>query len=146
MSGPKTGRLKSRLSCVLGAAALFIICVWLILPRYPKSVSELIGSYVLDCDLVHEVVVVNAGGTYSQTVTIKETGETASSDGKWTFDPVDCYVRFDQHFMQTLNRPDALNPDYAHPSGDSVMSVEYWLGHLIIRGSPDPWPGWRKID
>jgi hypothetical protein len=146
MSEPKARRLKSRLSWVLGAAALFTILVWLILPRYPKSASELVGSYVLDCDLVREVVVVNAGGTYSQTATIKDTDETASSDGKWTFDPADCYIRFDQHFMKTLNRPDALNPDFAHPSGDFVVSVEYWLGHLFIGGTPDPWPGWRKID
>jgi hypothetical protein len=146
MIDSKRHRSRFWLLWLLLAVSLVATCIWFSVPRRPKSANEIGGTYVLDCDFVHEVVVVKSNGIYKQAVTIKATGETASSDGRWTFDPVNCYVRFDHHFMKTLNRPDELNPDYAHPSGDYVASVEYWLGQLTIGGSPHPWPGWRRVD
>jgi len=104
-----------------------------------------VGSYVLDCDLVWEKVDLEAEGTYTQNVIIKESLGGATANGKWSYDANDHCLTLDEHFMRTLNRPDEVDPDYAHPKGRTIMQPEYWFRRLGFRAIDD-WPGYWKVD
>ena len=84
-------------------------------------------------------------GTFTQTVRSKETGEVTQSQGRWTFDPHDRCLDMGGSFMNVLNWPDELNPDYARPSSMTVLAPEYWYGRLYLNGMIDSWPPRKKV-
>ncbi len=141
-----------RKSClVMGAVILFALLAWLCIPHTPKSAAELCGTYVLDCELIHGVLILCPDGTFAQTVIIKATSEKISSKGTWTYKTrVSSGLTFGDvvldAFVAVLEWPDELKPDYAHSQpGVAVLPVEYWFGELLIGGSVDSWPNWKKV-
>ena len=143
---------RTCLFAVVGAILLLSLLVYFCIPYAPKTAAELCGDYVRDCKLVHEELTLKPDGTFIQTVTIKATSDKISSKGKWTYEThtssglIFGDVIFENGFINALKWPDELNPDYAHPlQGISVIPAEYWFGKLIIGGSVDSFPDWKKV-
>lgn len=153
-----------RLIVVLGAILLSALIAYLCLPRAPRTMGELCGTYVLDCELVEEQLILRPDGTFTQTATIKATSEKISSKGTWTYSTRAKHgatfgdVTLDG-FVAVLEWPNELKPDYAHsPPGIAVLPAEYWFGRLILGGSVrrqlefpvsdrvDSWPDWKKVE
>ena len=137
---------------VLGGSFLLALFVYLCIPSTPRTAQELYGTYVLDCDLVHEQMVLNPDGTFTQTVSIKATGEKISSEGKWTYQTrksnglIFGDVTFNDGFVGVLEWPNELRPDYDQSkSGGGVIPAEYYFGQLELGGRVDSWPQWKKV-
>jgi hypothetical protein len=140
-----------RLIIVLGAILLLTLIVYLYLPYAPRTMGELCGTYVLDCELVKEELILRPDGTFTQTATIKVASKKVSSEGTWTYGTrlssglAVGDVTLDG-FVALLKWPDELTPDYAHSRpGIAVLPAEYWFGRLILGGRVDSWPDWKKV-
>jgi hypothetical protein len=145
---------KRRLLFALIFAGSFLLglFVYLCIPSTPRTTQELFGTYILDCDLVHEQLILNSDGTFTQTVSIKATGEEMSSHGSWTYHTrksgicIFGDVTLEDGYVGVLEWPDKLRPDYAHlKPGTAVIPAEYYFGQLELGGQVDSWPQWRKV-
>ncbi len=113
---------------------------------HPRTAAELYGTYALDCRLVHGDLILHADGTFTQTVTIKATGDVASSKGKWTYDPTHHYLRFRGCFLKLFEWSDELYADYANPPpGWTVIPVERWFGRVVLGDKFGARPAWEKV-
>lgn len=135
---------------MLVAISFLAILAYMCSPRAPKTVGELCGTYVLDCELTAEELVLRPDGTFTQTITIKSTSERISSKGKWTYRTHTTRgQRFGDvtldGFCAVLKWPDELYPDYSHAHpGISVLPAQYWFGRLTL-GGVDSWPAWKRV-
>ncbi len=135
----------------IAMAMVFSLYVWF--PYAPRSVSELSGTYVLDCDLAREELILNVDGTFAQTAIIKATRQFATSKGTWKYSTrvskrlTFGQIRFSVGFMNVFNGFGELNPDFANPKrpGATVMGAHYWFGHIVL-GMADALPYWQKVD
>jgi hypothetical protein len=137
---------------VCGGSFLLGLFVYLCIPSTPRTAQELVGTYIRDCDLVHEQLVLNHDGTFTQTVSIQATGEEISSHGAWTYQThtsggcIFGEVTFRGGYVSVLEWPDKLRADYIHPkSGAGFIPAEYYFGQLELGGRVDSWPQWKKV-
>ena len=88
------------------------------IPYAPKTMAELCGTYILDCELAHEELTLHSDGTFVQTATIKATSEVLSSKGKWAYDTdtshslsgnVMFYSNVNEGFIALFERPDGYD-------------------------------------
>jgi hypothetical protein len=133
---------------VLGGSFLLALLVYLCIPGTPRTALELCGTYVLDCDLIHEQLVLNDDGTFSQTVSVRATGEVMSSNGSWKYEKsgwLSGEVTFDG-FLVVLEWPDRLRADYAQKKPwVAVMPATYSFGQLELGIGADSWPQRKKV-
>jgi hypothetical protein len=146
-----TARLKRQLFIAAGVVTGLVLLTSFCVPHSPTTAGELYGTYILDCNLVREELILRPDGTFSQTATVKATADEVSAKGNWEYRLRKSHgvrfgdVRFTDGFIIMLKRPDTLDPDYAQPKpGCSVLCAEYWYGQLIL-GRVDDWPEWRKV-
>jgi len=138
---------------VLGGSLLLALFVYFCIPSTPRTTLELCGTYVLDCELVHEELTLNPDGSFTQTVSIKATGEEISSQGKWAYHTrissglIFGDVTFHDGFVSVLEWPNVLRHDYAQPKpgGGGALPAEYYFGQLELGGRVDSWPQWEKV-
>lgn len=144
---------RSCLLVLVGSIIVLSLFVYSYFPFIPRQAAELYGDYVLDCELVHGEMTLHPDGTFAQKVTIKATSEVISSKGKWTYHTGKSSsglmfgdVSFHDGFVTVLEWPNKLKPDYAHPKpGGALLPAQYRFGRLILGGSVDSWPDWKKV-
>ena len=73
--------MKIKLTIFIALILLVLGAFYFRKPKAPVSASELVGKYTLDCDLVHEDLILYANGTFSQSILIKVTNELFVSNG-----------------------------------------------------------------
>lgn len=151
----RKGLPKSVLLVVFGTVLSVALIAYLSMPYAPRTRGEVCGHYVLDCELVHEELTLSGDGTFTQTVTIKPTGELISSKGRWEyktdtsdilFGSVMFYSGPDEGLLSPLEWPNQLKPRHAYrtPSGAALPAVK-WFGRVTLGGSVDSWPDWKKV-
>ena len=118
----------------------------------PKTKAELYGTYVLDCDLLKEELILRPDGTFTQTATIKATSEKISSKGTWVYRTGEskgllCGSVVVDGYVSLLEEPwqRKLKRDYAHTQPDTGgWFADYWYGQLRL-GDINSRPYFRKI-
>ena len=148
----KKRKLRLLSALVLGGSLLLLLFVYFCIPSTPRTSLELCGTYILDCELVHEELTLSPEGTFSQTVSIKATGEEISSVGKWAYHTrlnrglIFGDVVFDNGLLNVLKWPDELKADYSHQErGTAFLPAEYYFSQLELGGRVDSWPQWKKV-
>jgi len=99
--------------------------------------SDLPGTYVADYGSATETVTITGDGHYVQTVKVAATGRVAVAKGKWSFDPQDPYITFED-MMVVVDYAGKLAPDFDQQKGTVVLSVVRWLGNLQLGGDDIP--------
>jgi len=80
-----------------------------------QNPATVAGVYSADYDGATEMLSLDSGGDFTQTVELHPSGKRTSSHGKWRLDAPSGFVIFDSGYLEVLDVLGRVRPDYSDP-------------------------------
>jgi hypothetical protein len=98
-----------------------------------QNPSIIAGVYSANYGETTELLSLDPGGGFTQTVEIHPSGQRATSHGKWHLDTPSGFVIFDSGYLEVRDMLGRLRPDYSEPLKGLVdMPAVTCLGHVYL--------------
>ena len=89
------------------------------------------GVYQTEHKFAKEQIVINPDGTFHDEVTLKSSGQTVVSTGKWNYNPNSGYIALIDGFMSVVDAEQKFNRGYANPlKGPMGLPVHEFMGKV----------------